>query len=187
MKYIGSKVLETDNLILRPTHEEDLKVLWKILFDENVSRYYLTSKINKNWEEEKKWQYKKLSHALDNDVFQWSIVLKDEDKCIGQVSCQKIEGNIDDSVRDVGWFLDSEFHGHGYGSEAAKGMLDYMFNKVEIRKIETSAAVVNSPSWKIMEKLGFHRTGEIKKCKYTMLPDPVDCYCYEIIREEYIK
>lgn len=46
MKYIGSKVLETDNLILRPTQEEDLKVLWEILLDENVSRYYLTSKIN---------------------------------------------------------------------------------------------------------------------------------------------
>ncbi len=187
MKYIGSKVLETEHLILRPTHEEDLKVLWEILLDENVSKYYLTSKINDDWEEEKKWQYKKLSHALDKDVFQWSIVLKSENKCIGQISCQKIENNNDDSVRDVGWFLGLDFQGHGYGSEAAKKMLDYMFNDVEIRKIETSAAIVNTPSWKIMEKLGFHRTGEIKKGKYTMLPEPVDCYCYEITREEYIK
>lgn len=187
MKYIGSKVLETDNLVLRPTQEEDLKVLWEILLDENVSRYYLTSKINSDWEKEKKWQYKKLIHALDKDVFQWSIVLKDEDKCIGQVSCQKIEGNGDDSIRDVGWFLDSRFHGRGFGSEAAKAMLDYMFNEVEIRKIETSAAIVNPASWKIMEKLGFHRTSEIKKGKYTMLPELVDCYCYEITREEYIK
>ena len=46
MKYIGSKVLETGNLILRPTQEKDLKILWEILLDENVSRYYLTSKIN---------------------------------------------------------------------------------------------------------------------------------------------
>lgn len=46
MKYIGSKILETDNLILRPTQEKDLKILWEILLDENVSRYYLTSKIN---------------------------------------------------------------------------------------------------------------------------------------------
>ena len=187
MKYIGSKVLETDNLILRPTQEEDLKILWKILLDENVSKYYLTSKINKDWEEEKKWQYKKLSHALDKDIFQWSVVLKFENRCIGQVSCQKIEENNDNSVRDVGWFLDPRFQGHGYGSEAAKKMLDYMFNDVEIRKIETSAAMVNTPSWKIMEKLGFHRTGEIKKVKYNMLPEPVDCYCYEITREEYIK
>ena len=124
---------------------------------------------------------------MDKDVFQWSIVLKTENKCIGQVSCQKIEGNYDDSVRDVGWFLDSTFQECGFGNEAAKRMLDYMFNEVEIRKIETSAAIVNAPSWKIMEKLGFHRTGEIKKGKYTMIPEPVDCYCYEISRDKYIK
>lgn len=124
---------------------------------------------------------------MDKDAFQWSIVLKTENKCIGQISCQKIEGNYDDSVRDVGWFLDSKFQGCGFGNEAAKRMLDYMFNEVEIRKIETSAAIVNAPSWKIMEKLGFHRTGEIKKEKYMMIPEPVDCYCYEISRDEYIK
>ena len=28
MKYLGSKVLETDRLLLRPTKEEDLKVIW---------------------------------------------------------------------------------------------------------------------------------------------------------------
>ena len=44
MKYIGSKVLETDHLILRPTCEDDLKVLWTILLDERVSRYYLVVK-----------------------------------------------------------------------------------------------------------------------------------------------
>ena len=98
MKYIGSKVLETDHLILRPTCEDDLKVLWTILLDERVSRYYLVSKINKDWETEKKWQYSKLSHALDKNVFQWSIVLKDTNKCIGQISCQKII-NYPDDVR----------------------------------------------------------------------------------------
>ena len=94
MKYIGSKILETDNLILRPTQEKDLKILWEILLDENVSRYYLTSKINSDWEEEKKWQYKKLSHALDKDVFQWSIVLRPENRCIGQVSCLEDYGEV---------------------------------------------------------------------------------------------
>ena len=40
--------------------------------------------------------------------------------------------------------------------------------------------MINVPSWKFMEKLGFHRTAEIKKVKYTMLSFDVDCYCYEI-------
>ena len=53
-------------------------------------------------------------------------------------------------------------------------------------KIETCAATDNLASWKIMEKLGFHRTNKIKKVKYTILTEEVDCYCYEITREEYL-
>lgn len=53
MKYIGSKVLESKRLILRPTEEEDLKVLWNILKNKEISKYYLVDKINNNWEDEK--------------------------------------------------------------------------------------------------------------------------------------
>lgn len=53
MKYIGSKVLESKRLILRPTKEEDLKVLWNILKNKEISKYYLVGKINNNWEDEK--------------------------------------------------------------------------------------------------------------------------------------
>ena len=190
MKYIGSKVLESKRLILRPTKEEDLKVLWNILKNKEVSKYYLVGKINNNWEDEKKWQYKKLERALNNDVFQWSIILKTKNECIGQVSCQSSydeSGNKNnDSIRDVGWFLDLKYHGKGLGTEAAKLMIDYMFNEVCIDKIETSAAIENPASWKIMERIGFIKTNKIKKVKYTFIPEEVDCYCYEISRENYL-
>ena len=149
MKYLGSKVLETDRLLLRPTKEEDLKVIWSILCDKKVAEHYLVGKFNYDWEKEKVWQNS-------------------------------------DNIRDVGWFLDSNYHDMGYGSEAARAMIDYMFKEVQIDKIETCAATDNLASWKIMEKLGFHRTNKIKKIKYTILTEEVDCYCYEITREEYL-
>lgn len=190
MKYLGSKILESENLILRPTQEEDLKVIWNILCDSDVAKYYLVGKFNYNWEEEKEWQYKKLAKALNNDVFQWSIILKSQNKCIGQVSCQKSyddNGSVNvDSIRDVGWFLDSAYHGMGYGTEAAKLMIDYMFKEVGIEKIETSAAIVNPSSWKIMEKLGFCRIDKTKMVNYTLLSEDVECYCYEITRDKHL-
>lgn len=191
MKYIGSKVLESKRLILRPTKEEDLKVLWNILKNKEVSKYYLVGKINNNWEDEKKWQYKKLEKALNNDVFQWSIILKTKNECIGQVSCQSSydeSGNKNnDSIRDVGWFLDSRYQGMGFGTEVAKLMLDYMFYEVGIEKIETCAAIENPASWKIMEKFGFRRLNKIKLIKYTIQTKKTECYCYEITKEEYTK
>lgn len=191
MKYLGSKVLESDNLILRPTVEDDLKVLWSILCDDNIAKYYLTTKFNKDWEQEKKWQYKKLENALNKDVFQWSIVMKSNNKCIGQVSCQKSydeNGNINpEEVRDVGWFLDFSYHNKGLCTEAVRLMLDYMFYEVKIDKIETSAAIENSASWHIMEKFGFQRLNKTKMVKYTVQTKETECYCYEMTKEEYIK
>lgn len=191
MKYIGSNVLESENLILRPTQEEDLKVIWNILCDIDVAKYYLVGKFHYDWEQEKKWQYKKLERALDKDVFQWSIILKSNNECIGQISCQKSydeKGNQNvDSIRDVGWFLNSCYHSMGLGTEAAKLMLNYMFNEVGIEKIETCAAIDNPASWKIMEKLGFNRTNKTKMVKYTIQTEKVECFCYEITKDEYLR
>lgn len=53
MNLLGSKTLETERLLLRKTEEQDLKKLWEILCDRDISRYYLTCKINDNWEDEK--------------------------------------------------------------------------------------------------------------------------------------
>ena len=89
MELLGSKYLETERLILRKTEEEDLKKLWKILCDRDISRYYLTCKINDNWEDEKKWQYKKLEKASNPDVFCWTIVRKDNNERKAAVRCSR--------------------------------------------------------------------------------------------------
>lgn len=193
MEYIGSKVLESENLILRPTEEEDLKVIFNILCDIDVAKYYLVGvgKIYYDWELEKKWQYKKLERALNKDVFEWSIILKTKGECIGQVSCQNSydenENKNDDSIRDVGWFLDSRYQGMGFGTEAVKLMLDYMFYEVEIEKIETFAAIENPASWKIMEKFGFCKLDKTKMVKFTIQTKETECYCYKLSKEEYTK
>ncbi len=49
---MGSKTIETDRLILRPTMESDLRVLFGILKIPEVNRYYLTCKMGKTFEED---------------------------------------------------------------------------------------------------------------------------------------
>lgn len=190
MNYIGSKTIKTERLILRSTEESDLKPLWQILCDKEVSKYYLTSKINYDWEKEIPWQMKKLKHAKDNDVFNWSIIKKDANKCIGQISLQ--ERNTEDKnitskdIRGIGWFIEPKEQRKGYAYEATNAILKYMFNEVEIKEIQTGAAIDNPASWKLMEKLGFKRESDKKyKVKYTLIDDLVDCYVYKLTKEEY--
>ena len=184
MKLLGSKTLETERLILRKTEESDLKKLWEILLDKDISKYYLTCKINDNWEDEKKWQYKKLERANNLDVFCWTILRKDNNEVIGQITVQ--DGYTEDkSIRDVGWFVSKNNQRKGYAYEAAYKVLNYMFNEVEINKIETSAAIINEASWKLMEKLGFKRLETTHKNKYYFIEEELDSYEYELTKEEF--
>ena len=57
--------------------------------------------------------------------------------------------------------------------------LKYIFNE-DSEKIETSAAIVNSSSWNLMEKLGFKRQKTTHYTKYTLIEDDVEVYEYHL-------
>jgi len=189
--------------------------LWNILRDENVNRHYfptpnrifikndlqkdniydlkLARKIFidqlNDWKRQKPFYEKKIEsiNAEDNSQkFTWSIFLK-SGEVIGQITVQpKAEYPDNPEIRDVGWFINPEYQGNGYASEAALSILKFMFEKVEIEKIITSAAIVNPGSWKIMEKLGFERTGEKQSSYFDDEDNILNCYCYQGNRELFL-
>ena len=102
---------------------------------------------HKTTKNQEKFYKFKVDKADNNNVFVWSIFLKSEytnsgyEEVIGQVSAQ--ENGEDITIRDVGWYMDPAYQGKGYATEAAKTMIDYMFNEVEIEAIITSSAIIN--------------------------------------------
>jgi len=186
MKLLWSKTLETERLLLHKTEEKDLKKIWEILCIEDVSKYYLTTKINYNREDEKKWQYKKLEEAANPDIFRWTIELKDSNKVIWQIDITENSDFNDIEIRDIGRFIDPNYQGKWYAYEAAYEILKYMFLEVGIKSIKTSAAIDNPSSRKLMEKLWFKRLGGTKFNKYTLLEDEVEAYKYELAKEDFV-
>ena len=186
MKKLGSKTIETKRLILHKTEERDLKELWSILCIDEVNKYYLTAKLNYDWEKEEKWQYKKLENAGNPDVFVWTIELKDTNEIIGQISVQARE-NEDENIRDIGWFIEPTHQRKGYAYEAAIEVLKYMFLEVEIEKIITSSAIINSSSWGLMEKIGFKKLDKTIMIKYTFVEEEIENQMYEIDKNTFLK
>ena len=171
MNMIGSKTLETKRLILRSSNMYEQKRLWEILMMPDVNKWYLTG--NKeyandlnhwSWDMQEKFYKSKVLNAKNSDVFCWSVFLKPEfansgvEEVIGQVSAQ--QNGEDLSIRDVKWYIDPKYQGHGYATEAASAMIDYLFREVEIEKILSGAVKENEESCKIFEKLGFTKTHE---------------------------
>ena len=121
-----------------------------------------------DWNKQEPFYENKIESIKSNDnsqKFTWSIFLKDTNTVIGQMTCQPKDDEPDD-IRDIGWFIDPKYQGNGYATEAAIAMIDFMLNEVEISKIITSSAEINSRSWKILEKLGFKYIDTIKSSYY---------------------
>lgn len=195
MKYLGSKVLETNRLILKAQSPQEQKRLWEILMIPEVNRYFLTVPVKfrdklKDWNIQENYYEEDMKHANDKDVFRWSIFLKETGECIGRISCH--EGHDEDeninnpNIRGVGWIIDPKYQGNGYGTEAAEAMVDFMFLECEIEKIITGAAICNPASWKIMERLGFERQEHTKMVQYTFVDELVEDYSYVMTREKYL-
>lgn len=195
MNFLGSKTIETDRLILRTQTMNEQKRLWEILMIPEVNKYFLTvppkfrEKL-KDWDKQQKFYEDDMKHANDNNVFRWSIFLKDTGECIGRLSCHEWhdedESINNPNIRGVGWIIDPKFQGHGYGTEAAKAMIDFMFLECEIEQIITGAAICNPASWKIMEKLGFERQEKNKMIQYTFLDELTEIYSYVMTKERYL-
>ena len=192
MKDLGSRFLSTKRLDLKPQTMKEQKHLWEILMIPDVNRFYLdvpASRDNlKNWEIQKEFYKKAKAHANDPDVYKWSIFLKGTNICIGQIDSHSVQTDTSDpSIRGIGWYIDPQYQQKGYGTEAAKTMIEYLFEKVEINSIQTKAAICNIASWKIMEHLGCQRLPKTCWTKYTFMDEPVECYQYILTNEMYFK
>ncbi len=59
---------------------------------------------------------------------------------------------------EIGWRFAQRFWGHGYATEAARAALSVGFLHAD--EIVSFTAVLNEPSWRVMERLGMRRDGE---------------------------
>ena len=194
MKFLGSKTIETDRLILKAQTMDEQHYLWSVLMIPEVNRYYLTvpkkfrDKL-KDWDKQKDFYMKDMEHANDLDVFKWSVFIKDTGECIGRVSCHEAHDEDDaindPNIRGVGWFIDPKYSGNGYGREAASAMMDFMFNECEIDEIKTGAAMQNPASWLIMERFGFIRSDKTAFVEYTFVDEPIEDYQYYLTKDMY--
>jgi len=82
----------------------------------------------------------------------FAIELKAAGKVIGNIYLGIREFN----TRELGYVLNKEYMSKGYGSEAAKRMLDFCFEK-GVHRVYAETSPANIPSWKTMERIGMRR------------------------------
>lgn len=58
---------------------------------------------------------------------------------------------------EIGWAFDPGYGGRGLATEAVAGMLVICFEHLGLRRVVASCFADNTPSWRLMERLGMRR------------------------------
>lgn len=175
--YTGEKVK------LREYRKEDVIMAQKYMNDPELKRL-LTPRIPYlyTFEDEQKW-YDNLS--ANKDIYSFAIETLNDNNYIGGCGVNKIDWK--NSVAEVGIFIgDKDCWGKGYGTDAMKVLIEFIFNQMNINKIKLNVYSFNGRAMKSYEKCGFVKEGTLRQELYR------DGKYYDIIimgllKEDYIQ
>lgn len=89
--------------------------------------------------------------------FEYAVCLNDSGLLIGGCGIRR-ETELS-HVANLGWAINPEFQGKGYATEAARGLIQFGFKHLNLSVIYATCDTRNTPSIRVMEKLGMKRVG----------------------------
>ena len=154
------KILETTRLILRHFLPEDLDSLYALYSDPEVIRYIPDAP--RSYDEAKKeLEWHMNGHPRHPELGLWATIHKETGKFIGR--CGLLPWTIDgqDEV-EVAYLIAREYWGQGLGTEAARAVLKYGFEQLNLTRLVCVIDEENTASKQVAEKIGmrFEKLGQ---------------------------
>ena len=158
---VNLKVLEKDDLPLLADWSNNLEFFSDMWFPQMS---------------EAEWEKKYDSFTPDT---KWFFIEKKDGSRIGLV-LSFLNGNF----MEIGYILVPNERKKGYGSEAVKIIVDYLFLSKELVRVQAITGVDNSASHMVLEKAGFTKEGIIRKSAFIrgVWQDGV---LYSVLRDEW--
>lgn len=172
------EVLITERLVLRRPRLSDAEAIFEYASDPQVVHYmdYCprtdVREVVKSLEgHSAKWE---------SGNFSWVLTIKPGDQPIGTIACCA-EGH----AVDFGYLLNQKYWGQGYGTEAARAVVEWAISQPEIYRVWATCDTENLASVRVLEKSGFVNEGQLR-C-YLIRPNisaiPRDAFMYARVRD----
>ena len=142
--------IETERLLLRMYHADELEAVYQLITDKDVTRFfpdyytvekdYVLTSLPRRIERWRKYGFGQLG------VFE-----KESEKLIGYCGLQHLDNTEE---VEVYYGLHKKFWGKGLATEAAKAILRYGFEQIELPRIVAATHPKNTDSQKVLSRLG---------------------------------
>jgi RimJ/RimL family protein N-acetyltransferase len=164
-------LLEGKNVNLRIMEKEDLPLLKEWVNNLEFEGKY--EPISQETKADLEKQYDQLKGG------QWFFIEKKDGKKIGYIAHYFVH----EERMELGYALAPNERGKGYGSEAIKIMVDYLFMSKQIVRIQAEINPKNTASQRALEKAGFEKEGILRKSFFSR-GEWIDTAVFSILREE---
>lgn len=166
---------------LRWMVEADIDALYTIFSNEEVMRYWSSPPI------------------LDRDaaadilrevhdgfkkraMLKWGVARRTDDAIIGTVTVYNI--SLDHRRAEMGYALGRANWGQGYMQEALQALLDFLFNVLDLHRMEADVDPRNAASIRTLERLGFQREGYLRE-RWQVNGEIQDALFYGLLRPDW--
>jgi [ribosomal protein S5]-alanine N-acetyltransferase len=94
-------------------------------------------------------------------AFHWAIVTLAASTCIGAVSLSHIDR--DDNHAEIGYWIGKPYWGKGYCTEAARRVVEFAFEEMNLNRIYAYHFTRNPASGRVMQKIGMRQEGLLQQ------------------------
>ncbi|ENQ3110695.1 N-acetyltransferase [Bacillus sp. JAS102] len=166
--------IKAERLLIRKFEFKDWEAVHEYTSDSDVMKYIPEGVFTE--EDTRNFVNKNMGENAKN----FPVILIGENILIGHIIFHKY---FDEHTYEIGWVFNPKYFNKGYASEAAQATLKYGFKEMKLHRIIATCQPENTPSYRVMEKIGMRREGYFKKC----IPhgnEWWDEYYYAILEEE---
>jgi len=161
-------VLETERLLLRRPTLADVKAIARLADDRRIAEN--TRRLPHPYSQDHAIE---VVRATGDDHRGTAFLIENNFSPIGMVGVDWREPE----APELGYWLGVEHWGRGFGTEAARAVIDFTFEEFDAEQLMAGARVSNPSSRNILEKCGFQWCGvELHRFEALGSSTPVDCF-----------
>ncbi|GAA5415258.1 hypothetical protein Pryu01_00282 [Paraliobacillus ryukyuensis] len=174
-------VLQSDHLVLSKIEDIHLEEVFAIYNNDAVFTYCgIIPKHNKQTVQ------KMISH-FERDFnkkkrIKWGIF--QDNRLVGIIEVMSF--NKDVNMASIGYFLAEEFWNKGISTEAVQRIVRFLFEEVNINRIQAEVMPANKISKKVLLKNGFIKEGVLRQASVWAGKGVIDLEIYSILKNDYM-
>ena len=167
---------ETSRLILRAIEIDDARAIHQYMSDPLVTSWLPEGLLN----EEQAHAFAIQNAGEKPEAF--AVVTRHGNELIGHMVFHPWGRR---RTYEIGWVFARKHQRRGLAAEAAQSLLAYAFESLGCHRVIATCQPQNTPSWRVMERLGMRREGTFLRCIPRDSGEWWDEYSYAILEEEY--